>query len=209
MNILLIGKQTSGKGTQAIILKTKLKVPHISSGDMFREHLKNKTDLGNKADSYMKKGELVPDELVIKMVQERIQKPDTKKGYILDGFPRTAPQAKALSEITKLDKVIRIKISDEEATNRMVNRRTCMKCQHIYNLYTMPKPQDPAVCDKDSSPLIQRDDDFPEPIAERLEIYKKETEPLLKLYRKDKILKTVDGTKDIKTVTKAILTALK
>ncbi|MDP7180748.1 MAG: adenylate kinase [Candidatus Woesearchaeota archaeon] len=209
MNILLIGKQTSGKGTQAIILKDKLKIPHISSGDMFREHLKKQTELGKKADSFMKSGELVPDELVIQMVQERLKNKDTKKGYILDGFPRTAPQAKALSEVTKLDKVIQIKISDEEATNRMLNRRTCMKCNHIYNLYTMPKPKDPAVCDEDSSPLIQRDDDFPEPIAERLKIYKKETEPLLKLYKKDKLLKSVDGTKEIKKVTKDILAILK
>ena len=207
MKLILLGKQTSGKGTQAKILKAKLKIPHISTGDIFRDNVKKQTILGKKVKKLIDSGTLVPDSLTTAIIKDRLKASDCKKGFILDGYPRNIVQAKSLSKFTDIDKVIEIAVPCQEATKRMLNRRTCTKCGHIYNLYTMPKPKNPNVCDKDHSKLFQREDDTRGPIKKRLDTYKKETLPLKKYY-KDR-LAIVKGTNTIKQVTSNILAILK
>jgi adenylate kinase len=178
MKILLIGAQASGKGTQAKLLAKKLGLPHISTGDLLRAQI---GELRKDIDSYIIKGNLYPDEKMLKILEARFKEKDCQKGFILDGFPRNLKQAEMLDKITKIDKVIEIHISDKEAVQRISDRRHCEKCKADYNLVTMP-PKDPKKCDKCNGRLIARADDTPEAARKRLEIYHHETEPILKHY---------------------------
>jgi adenylate kinase len=193
MNIVLLGPPGIGKGTAASKLSKKLGIPHISTGDMLRENVVQKTKLGIEAKSYMDKGLLVPDEVVIGMMKARIKKDDCKNGFILDGFPRTINQAEKISKVTKIDKVVNIQASDDVIIDRLSKRKVCKKCGFIYHLVYI-KPKKDNVCDKCGSELYQRKDDEPEAIKERLRVYRKETEPLVKYYKEKGILADVDGS---------------
>jgi adenylate kinase len=200
MKILLIGAQASGKGTQAKLLAAKLKVPHISTGDLLRSAT---GELRKEIDSYIVKGSLYPDEKMLLVLKKRFAEKDCKSGWILDGFPRNLKQAEMLDRITKVDKVIEITISDEEAISRITNRRHCENCKEDYNLVTMP-PKDPKKCDKCGGKLVARADDTPEAARKRLEIYHKETEPILKHYPHIKI----NGKQDVEKVFEDVLKAV-
>lgn len=201
MIILLIGPQGSGKGTQAQIISTKLGIPHVSTGDILRSNT-NK-EFRKEIDSYINQGRLVPNELILKILRHRILEKDCKKGFILDGFPRTLEQARALDKILKIDKVIEISIPDEESIRRLSGRMTCKKCNAVYNtLSSSPKIKN--ICDKCGGVLYQRADDNEESIKKRLEIYHKETEPILKHYSSVKI----NGNQKIDKVNEDILKAL-
>ncbi|MCB1114519.1 MAG: adenylate kinase [Chlamydiia bacterium] len=204
--IILLGPPASGKGTQASKLAEELKLPHISTGDLFRENIGNKTPLGNKAKSYIDQGKLVPDELVLDMLFARVSQPDCEKGYVLDGFPRTIPQASALEErlAGKVNlKVINLKVSDETLIKRTSGRRSCPKCKEVYNIYFNP-PEKEGFC-KCGEPLVQRDDDKPEVVKERLKVYKAQTEPLIEFYEKRGEVKHIDGEMPPKEVFQAIV----
>ncbi|MBL7056575.1 adenylate kinase [Candidatus Woesearchaeota archaeon] len=193
MNIIFLGAPGVGKGTQAIKLAESLSILHISTGDMLRENVAFKTDLGIKAKSYMDQGLLVPDELVIEMVQERLQRKDCSKGFILDGFPRTIKQANKIASVIQVNKVINISVDDEEIVKRLSRRRICSSCGKGFHLdYIKPKPG--GKCDKCNSDLYQRDDDKPEAIQKRLEVYKNQTQPLIDYYKEKNILADVDGS---------------
>jgi len=212
MNIILLGGPGAGKGTQAKLIVEKYGIPQISTGDMLREAVKQGTELGKKAKEYMDKGELVPDEIVIGIVKERLKQPDCEKGFILDGFPRTIAQAEALDKMLeelgkKIDAVINIHVPEEEIIKRIVNRRTCKKCGAIYHLIYSP-PKEPNKCDKCGGELYQRDDDKEETVRERLRVYREQTEPLIEYYKKKGILYNVDGTKDINGVFEEIRSIL-
>jgi len=181
MIIVFFGPPGSGKGTIASIVKKELGIPHISTGDLLREEIKNKTDLGIKAKAYMDRGELVPDDIVLEVLKRRIEKPDCKKGFILDGYPRNVEQAKTLDRMFKIDYIFNFVLSEEEIIRRLSNRRICPKCGAIYNLISMP-PKTPGICDQCGTALIQREDDKPQSIRERLEVYRKQTEPVLEYY---------------------------
>jgi adenylate kinase len=211
MNIVLLGPQGSGKGTQAKFISKKFNIPHISTGDIFRKNIKEETELGKLASSYINKGELVPDEVTNKLVESRIKEDDCKEGYILDGFPRNLSQAKFLDSITKISHAVDIEIPDEEVIFRLEGRRTCTnkECGAIYNVNTSPKPKNENKCDKCGSDLFQRDDDKPEAIKKRLEIYHNETSPLIAYYEKKGVLIKIDGTKSIEEVSQDILSKLK
>ncbi|PIO08456.1 adenylate kinase [Candidatus Pacearchaeota archaeon CG10_big_fil_rev_8_21_14_0_10_34_12] len=202
MKLIFIGPQGSGKGTQAKILSEELRIPHISTGDLIRS-----TDgkLKEEVDSYINKGNLISDGLMLRILKERLHNEDCKKGFILDGFPRTMSQAKELGKLTDIDKVIEIDISNEEAIRRLSGRRNCPKCGRIYNLATSPKPEEDALCDECKISLIQREDDFPHAIKKRLEIYHEETEPILNKFDAIKI----NGEDEIKKITKEILKKLR
>lgn len=199
MNIIFIGIQGSGKGTQAKIISEKLKIPHISTGDLLRSA---QGELKQEIDSYMLQGKLIPDELMLKILKETLDKADN--GFILDGFPRNIEQAKALDKITRIDKAIEIVISDEEALKRLSGRRNCENCKANYNIYTAPKPKQEGVCDYCQGKLVQRKDDNEEAIKKRLEVYHKETEPILNHYKSIKI----NGEQDIEKVTYDIKKAI-
>ena len=204
MNIVLLGPPGAGKGTQAKKISEYYSLPHISTGDILRENISNNTTLGLKARSYMSRGELVPDELLITIIRERLSKPDCSKGFLLDGYPRTVPQADALQMILteagrRLDVVLNIEVSDEELIKRLSGRRVCGTCGASYHLVFNPPKKD-MVCDKCGGKLLQREDDKPEAIRNRLMVYKKQTEPLIKYYTKKSILRTVDGGKDIQQI---------
>ena len=201
MNIIFVGAQGSGKGTQAAIISKEIGLAHISTGDLFRNA---QGELKKELDSYMLSGKLVPDELVLKMLKERLSKEDCSDGFILDGFPRNLSQAESLDSITNIDKVIEIEISDEESVKRLSGRVSCKNCKAGYNLFTEPKPQNPEVCDKCGGELVQRADDNPEAIRARLKIYHDETEPILKHYPSVKI----NGEQSIENVTQDILVSL-
>ncbi len=212
MNLILLGGPGAGKGTQAKLIVEKYKIPQISTGDMLREAVKQGTELGKKAKEYMDKGELVPDEIVIGIVKERLKQPDCDRGFILDGFPRTIAQAEALDKILdeigkKIDAVINIQVPEEEIVKRIVNRRTCKNCGAIYHLIYSP-PKEPNKCDKCGGELYQRDDDKEETVRERLRVYREQTEPLIEYYQKKGILYNVDGTKDINGVFEEIKSIL-
>ncbi len=209
MRIVLFGPQSSGKGTQAKILKEKLTLPHISTGDIFRDNIARGTELGKKVKAILDAGTLVPDKITDEIVKRRLSGEDCKEGFILDGYPRNIAQAEALEKFSKVDVAVEIHIADAEAVKRLSNRRFCPKCGIIYNLYTMPKPKNPKVCDHDGAALYQRDDDKPDAIKKRLEIYHQETEPLLEFYKKRGILKKVKGNQAIRKVTAGILASLK
>lgn len=178
MNIILLGAPFSGKGTLARNIVSDFNLVQISTGDLFRENIKNGTEVGKLAKSYMDKGQLVPDSVTISMLKERISKDDCKKGFILDGFPRTIEQAKALEGIADIDAVVQLDISFDEIRRRCLGRRTCSKCGEIYNTSTYDKP----TCELCGSPLFQRDDDNLETVNSRLEVYEKMTAPLINFY---------------------------
>lgn len=212
MNLILLGAPGAGKGTQAKIIMDKYGIPQISTGDMLREAVAKGTELGKKAKEFMTQGKLVPDEIVIGIVRERLAQKDCEKGFILDGFPRTLAQAEALDKMLaemgkKIDAVINVNVPEEEVVKRIVNRRTCRNCGAIYHLIYNP-PKKPGVCDKCGGELYQRDDDKEETVRERYRVYKKNTEPLIDYYKKKGILYDVDGTKDIDGVKKEILEIL-
>ncbi|MBI2208182.1 adenylate kinase [Candidatus Woesearchaeota archaeon] len=193
MNIILLGPPGVGKGTIASKLSKKMKVPHIATGDMLRENVAQKTDLGAKAKNYMDKGLLVPDELVIEMIKERLKRKDCKKGFILDGFPRTINQADEISNAARVDKVVNLQASDGIIVKRLSRRRVCSQCSFIYHLDFI-KPNREGFCDKCSGTLYQREDDKPETVKKRLKVYEKQTEPLIKYYQDKDLLVDVDGS---------------
>jgi len=195
-NLILFGPPGAGKGTFSGQIKKVLpNIAHISTGDIFRENLKNETPIGLKAKQYMDKGELVPDDVVIEMVRDRLNKEDAKNnGFILDGFPRTLPQAKALSEITEIDLLLLLEVSRDIITKRILGRYSCKKCGEIYNKYTLP-PQKEGVCDKCGAEIKfeQRSDDNEETLKNRLDAYEKNAKPVIKYYKKKKLLKKVNA----------------
>ena len=198
MKIVMLGAPGAGKGTQAKMISAKYQIPHISTGDIFRANIKDGTELGNKAKSYMDQGLLVPDELVVDLVVDRLTWDDAKEGYILDGFPRTIPQAEALTKALsekneKLDFAVDIEISDEAIVERMGGRRACVACGATYHIVNIP-PVKEGVCDKCGAELILRDDDKPETVLKRLEVYHEQTQPLIDYYRNEGCLREVDGT---------------
>lgn len=204
MRIIMLGAPGAGKGTQAKKIAEKYNIPHISTGDIFRANIKNGTELGVKAKSYMDQGLLVPDELVVDLVADRIQQDDAKAGYVLDGFPRTIPQAESLDAALakmgqKIDYAVDVEVPDENIVNRMSGRRACVKCGATYHLqYAKPKAE--GVCDVCGEQLILRDDDKPETVQKRLGVYHQQTQPLIDYYENQNALKEVDGTKDMEDV---------
>lgn len=204
MKIVMLGAPGAGKGTQAKRIAAKFSIPHISTGDIFRANIKNNTPLGAKAKSYMDKGELVPDELVIELIMDRFAQDDCVNGYVLDGFPRTIPQAEELDKALKsvndnLDYAIDVEVPDDNIINRMSGRRACVNCGATYHIVHNP-PKVENECDTCNGELILRDDDKPETVKNRLDVYHTQTEPLLKYYTEKGILYTVDGTQDMDTV---------
>ena len=199
MNIVLLGAPGAGKGTQAAKLVEEFGTPHISTGDILRAAVKNQTELGKKAKSYMDAGELVPDSLIIDLMNERLQEPDAAKGFILDGFPRTIPQAESLKEALekrgeRIDLALDIEVPDAHIVRRMGGRRACPKCGATYHLEFAP-PEKEGLCDRCGSELITRSDDKAETVQGRLDVYHRQTYPLISYYREEGILREIDGTK--------------
>ncbi|MFW3527252.1 adenylate kinase [Staphylococcus caprae] len=212
MNIILMGLPGAGKGTQASEIVKKFPIPHISTGDMFRKAIKDETDLGKEAKSYMDRGELVPDEVTVGIVKERISEDDAKKGFLLDGFPRTIEQAEALNNIMseldrEIDAVINIEVPEEELMNRLTGRRICEKCGTTYHLVFNP-PKVEGICDIDGGKLYQREDDNPETVSNRLSVNVKQSKPILEYYDEKGILKSIDGSKEIDEVTNDVIDIL-
>ena len=212
MKIIMLGAPGAGKGTQAQMICDKYNIPHISTGDLFRSNIKNGTELGKKAKEYMDKGQLVPDELTVQLLLDRVANEDCKDGYVLDGFPRTIPQADVLDkELTKLsdkiDYAIDVEVPDENIVRRMSGRRACLKCGATYHIEHIP-PKQEGICDRCGSELVQRDDDKPETVQNRLSVYHEQTQPLITYYDSKNILKTVDGTKDMNDVFEDIVKIL-
>ena len=208
MNIILLGAPGAGKGTQAEVICDRLSIPTISTGNIIREALKNGTEMGLKAKSFMEAGQLVPDEVVIGIIKERLEKDDCKNGFILDGFPRTIPQAEALDTMgIVIDKVIDIEVTDEAIVKRMSGRRVCEKCGASYHLeHKLPAKE--GVCDRCAGALVQRKDDHPDTVKARLEVYHNETEPLKDYYNKQGKLTIVEGQDSIEHTTALILKAV-
>lgn len=212
MKIIMLGAPGAGKGTQAKMIAEKYSIPHISTGDIFRANIKEGTELGKKAKTYMDKGELVPDELVVDLVVDRLAKDDAVKGYVLDGFPRTIPQAEALDAALakrneKVDFAIDVNVPDENIVKRMSGRRACVGCGATYHILNVP-PKKEGICDTCGGELILRDDDKPETVLNRLSVYHEQTQPLIDYYTKEGILKTVDGTVPMMDVFSAITAIL-
>ena len=205
MKLIFLGPPGAGKGTQATGVSSKLNVPHISTGDMFRSAIKNETKTGLEAKKYMDNGQLVPDSVVIDMVRERLSMGDCENGYLLDGFPRTVEQAEALDAISSPDAVVNIDVADEKLLSRLTGRRVCGKCQGTYHI---SKLADEKVCPVCGGELIHRDDDKPETIKKRLQVYHDQTAPLIGYYTGNGKLKTVDGDNRPEEVLKAILASL-
>lgn len=208
MKIIMLGAPGAGKGTQAKMIAEKYQVPHVSTGDIFRANIKNGTELGMEAKKYMDQGLLVPDELTVKILLDRVAQADCAKGYVLDGFPRTIPQAEVLDEALnklgqKIDYAINVDVPDENIVKRMSGRRACLKCGATYHLEHVP-PKKEGVCDTCGSELVLRDDDKPETVLNRLKVYHDQTQPLIDFYTKKGVLKTVDGIMDMKDVFGAI-----
>ncbi|WP_347861709.1 adenylate kinase [Salimicrobium sp. PL1-032A] len=204
MNLILMGLPGAGKGTQAEKIVEKYDIPHISTGDMFRSAIKEGTELGNEAKSYMDEGALVPDEVTIGIVRERLSKPDCEKGFLLDGFPRTLEQAEALENLlgdleTSLDHVLHINVPQNKLVDRLTGRRVCPECGATYHVQFNP-PQTPGKCDLDGASLIQREDDQPETVKNRLEVNLEQAQPLLDFYNEKGYLVTVEGDRDIHDV---------
>lgn len=200
MKIILLGPPGSGKGTQADLIARQYKLPHISTGDLFRENIKKETELGKKANEFIRKGNLVPDDITVGMLKKRLEKADCKKGFILDGFPRTISQATALDKMgLKVDFVLNITSSDKVIIRRLSGRRTCKKCGAIFHVENKP-PKHGGICDECSFPLYQREDDQEKTIKNRLIVYKKQTEPLIKYYSKKGIIKNINGEQEIKRI---------
>jgi adenylate kinase len=201
MKIIMLGAPGAGKGTQAKRLAEKFTIPHISTGDIFRANIKNGTELGKKAKGYMDQGLLVPDELVVDLVVDRIKQADCENGYILDGFPRTIPQAEALDAALKaisekVDFAVNVEVPDSDIVSRMSGRRACLNCGATYHVVTIPTKVE-GICDTCGSEIVLREDDKPETVLKRLEIYHDQTQPLIDYYTKQGILKEVDGRKNM------------
>ena len=208
MKIIMLGAPGAGKGTQAKKIAAKYGIPHISTGDIFRANIKNGTELGKKAKTYMDQGLLVPDELVVDLVVDRVNQDDCENGYVLDGFPRTISQAEALTEALekmgqKVDFAIDVNVPDENIVKRMGGRRACVTCGATYHMVYAPTKKE-GICDTCGGELILRDDDKPETVQKRLNVYHDQTQPLIDYYTSQGILRTVDGTVDIDDVFRAI-----
>jgi adenylate kinase len=206
---VFLGPPGAGKGTQAKVVAQKMGIPQISSGDLFRENLKNQTELGIRADEYIRVGELVPDDITIKMVEERISRTDCAAGAILDGFPRTPAQAKALDEMLeqtgcKINQVPYIAVPVEDLVERLSARLTCRAQGHVFHKVYKP-PKVSGICDFDGSELYQREDDKPETVKHRIQVYEEQTRPLIDYYRERGILVEIDGSQSIEDVTKDLL----
>ena len=204
MKIIMLGAPGAGKGTQAKMIAEKYQIPHVSTGDIFRANIKGQTPLGMEAKKYMDEGKLVPDELTVKILLDRVAQDDCKNGYVLDGFPRTIPQAEVLTEALdkmgdKIDYAIDVAVPDENIVKRMSGRRACVTCGATYHIVHIP-PKVENICDKCGSELILRADDKPETVLNRLKIYHEQTQPLIDYYTGKGVLKTVDGTKDMNDV---------
>ena len=212
MKIIMLGAPGAGKGTQAKKIAAKYSIPHISTGDIFRANIKNGTELGLKAKSYMDAGGLVPDEITIGMLLDRIHQADCENGYVLDGFPRTIPQAESLTEALKkngeaIDFAVNVDVPDENSINRMSGRRGCLNCGATYHIvYNAPKTEN--VCDTCGQELVLRDDDKPETVKKRLDVYHDQTQPLIDYYKNEGVLAEVDGTLDMEDVFQAIVKML-
>jgi len=199
LNIIILGAQASGKGTQADLLAKKLGVPHISTGDMFREMAANDSSLGKKLKDFMNSGKLVPDEIVNEILAERFKRSDAKKGFVLDGYPRNLAQAELLGKQKKIGKSIFVDVSDEEAVRRITSRRLCSQCKAGFNtIYIRPKKE--GVCDKCGGKLVMREDDKPEAARKRLNDYHHLTEPVIKFYEKKGVLVWINGEQPIEKV---------
>ena len=212
MKIIMLGAPGAGKGTQAKKIAAQYSIPHISTGDIFRANIKNNTELGQKAKTYMDKGELVPDSLVVDLIMDRFKEADCANGYVLDGFPRTIPQAEALDNALKangekVDFAINVEVPDENIINRMSGRRACVGCGATYHIKYNPTKVE-GVCDACGENLILRDDDKPETVKNRLSVYHEQTQPLIDYYNKAGVLAEVDGTKDMEDVFKDIVNIL-
>lgn len=212
MKIIMLGAPGAGKGTQAKMLAKRYDIPHISTGDIFRANIKNNTELGKKAKSYMDAGALVPDELVVDLVVDRIKNQDCMNGFILDGFPRTIPQAEALdyalnNQNEKIDYAINVDVPDENIIKRMSGRRACVGCGATYHIVNIP-PKKEGICDSCGEKLILREDDKPETVQKRLDVYHEQTQPLIDYYDKKGSLLTVDGTLDMDVVFEQITKVL-
>ena len=212
MKIIMLGAPGAGKGTQAKMIADRYSVPHISTGDIFRANIKNNTELGQEAKKYMDQGLLVPDELTVKILLDRVAAEDCKNGYVLDGFPRTIPQAEVLNHALtemgeKVDFAIDVDVPDENIINRMSGRRACLSCGATYHIVHIP-PKTEGVCDRCGSELILRDDDKAETVKNRLQVYHEQTQPLIDYYTEQGVLRTVDGTKDMKDVFEEIVNIL-
>ncbi len=210
--VIFLGPPGAGKGTQAKEIARRYQVPHLSTGDMFRDHVARGTLLGQRAKPIMERGELVPDEIVLGMVEERIARPDCRNGFVFDGFPRTLPQAEKLSELLRGQNfgrplVLHFVVDPEHLLKRLTGRRTCSVGGEIYNIYERP-PRVPGRCDNDGGELVQRADDREEVIRERLAAYERLTKPLVEYYRKQGALEDVDGSADVETVTGKVLEIL-
>ncbi len=212
MKIIMLGAPGAGKGTQAKMIADKYQIPHVSTGDIFRANIKNGTELGMEAKKYMDQGQLVPDELTVKILLDRVAQEDCKNGYVLDGFPRTIPQAEVLDNaLSKLgesiDYAINVDVPDENIVRRMSGRRACVSCGATYHMEHIP-PKKEGICDTCSAELILRDDDKPETVLKRLQVYHEQTQPLIDFYTAKGVLKEVDGTVDMKDVFNAIVAIL-
>ncbi len=209
MKIIMLGAPGAGKGTQAKRIAEKYTIPHISTGDIFRANIKNGTELGKKAKEFMDQGLLVPDELTCDLVMDRIQQDDCKNGFVLDGFPRTIPQAEALDQALnkigqKMDYAVDVDVPDENIVNRMGGRRACLSCGATYHVEFNPTKEE-GICDACGAQTVLRDDDKPETVQKRLTVYHDQTQPLIDYYKKQGILKSVDGTQPMDAVFDAII----
>ena len=212
MKIIMLGAPGAGKGTQAEKICAKYNIPHISTGDIFRANIKNNTELGQKAKSYMDQGLLVPDELVVDLVVDRVKADDCRNGYVLDGFPRTIPQAEALDKALaangeKVDYAINVEVPDENIINRMSGRRACLSCGATYHIVHIPTKVEGS-CDKCGAELVLRDDDKPETVKKRLDVNHEQTQPLIDYYTDKGFHNEVDGSKDMDEVFSAIVDIL-
>ncbi len=208
MNLILLGAPGAGKGTQAEVISEHLHIPTISTGNIIREALKSGSELGEKARSYMDKGALVPDEIVIGIIKERLAEDDCRNGFILDGFPRTIPQAEALDRMgVVIDRVIDIEVADDVIARRVSGRRVCLACGATYHI-DYKKPSVDGVCDKCGDTLVQRKDDHPDTVKDRLRVYHEQTEPLKEYYAKSGKLKIVEGQEEVKDTSALVLAAL-
>ena len=207
MRIILLGAPGAGKGTQAEFITAKLGVPAVSTGNLLRSAISEGTELGKKAAEYMNKGSLVPDELVIELVRERVKAPDCQKGMVFDGFPRTLAQAEAQDRVMDIDMVLFLDVSDDAIVERMSGRRTCPKCQATYHVVSHP-PKKEGICDKCGTALGIRDDDRPEVVRQRIAVYHKQTEPIVNHYKNKGLLKVVKGQEKLEDTTALVAAAI-
>ncbi len=213
MRIIILGPPGAGKGTQAKLIVKDFHIIQLSTGDLLRENRKQNTPLGQAAQTFMDNGDLVPDEVILGMVAKEFEKPELNPGYILDGFPRTCTQAKGLDQLLidkelALDHILVLEVPDSELVRRLTARRSCSECGHIYNLVFNP-PTVEGICDHDGSPLIHRSDDTEETVVNRLEVYKKQTKPIIDHYQPQGVVRHIDGTGDMQDIYQRIFAVLK